>query len=43
MGPFDSLGGRYSLQTALEITYGLRFEISDPNYLLFHMHIAYMA
>ena len=25
-----------------QIKYGLRFEISDPNYLLIHMHIAYM-
>ena len=34
--------GHYSLQTASEIKYDLRFEISDPNYLQIHVHIAYM-
>ena len=28
--------------TASEIKCGLRFEISGPNYLLIHMHIAHM-
>ena len=41
MSPFDSLQGHYSLQTALEVKSDLRFEISDLNYLLAHMHIAY--
>ena len=35
--------GHYSNQTALEVNYNLRFEISDPNYLLIHVHLAYMA
>ena len=39
---FDSLGGHYSLQTASEVKYDLRFEISDLNYLHIHVHIAYM-
>ena len=43
MDPFDSLGGRYSLQTASEIRSDLRFEISDLNYLHIHVHIAYMV
>ena len=34
LGPFGSLWGHHSLQTASEITYGLRFEIRDSNYLL---------
>ena len=32
-----------SLQIASEAKYNLRFEISDPNYVLIHVHIAYMA
>ena len=43
MGPFGSLRGHHSLQTALEVKSDLRFEISDPNYLLIHVHIAYMV
>ena len=43
MGPFGSLQGHYSLQTASEVKSDLRFEISDPNYLLIHVHIADMA
>ena len=43
MVPFDSLGGQYSLQTASVVRSDLRFEISDPNYLLIHVHIAYMV
>ena len=42
MDPFDSLRGHYSLQTASEVKYDLRFEISDLNYLHIHVHIAYM-
>ena len=34
MSPFGSLRGHYSLQTALAVKFDLRFEISDPNYLL---------
>ena len=41
--PFGSLWGHYSLQTASEVKSDLRFEISDPIYLLFHVHIAYMV
>ena len=43
MDPFDSLRGRYSLQTASEVKSDLIFEICDPNYLLIHVHIAYMV
>ena len=43
MVPFDSLRGHYSLQTASEIKYELIFEISDPNYLLIHVLIAYIV
>ena len=39
---FGSLRGQYSLQTASEVNSDLRFEISDPNYLLIHVHIAYI-
>ena len=43
MGPFGSLRGHHSLQTASEFDSDLRFEISDPTYLLIHVHIAYMV
>ena len=43
MDHFGSLRGHYSLQTASEVKSDLRFEISDPNYLLIHVHIAYMV
>ena len=43
MGPFGSLRGHHSLQTASEVKSDLRFEISDPKYLLIHVHIAYMV
>ena len=43
MCPFGSLWGHHSLQTAPEVKSGLRFEISDPNYLLIHVHIAFMV
>ena len=43
MVPFGSLRGHYSLQTDLEVNYGLRFKIIDLNYLLIHVHIAYMV
>ena len=44
MGPLGSLWGHYySLQTASEVKSDLRFEISDPNYILIHVHIAYMV
>ena len=43
MGPFGSLRGHYSLQTAFKVKSDLIFEISDPNYLLIHVHIAYMV
>ena len=43
MDPFDSLRGHYGLQTALEVRYNLRFEISDLNYLHILVHIAYMV
>ena len=33
----------YSLQTASEVKSDLRFQISDPNYLLIHVHIVYMV
>ena len=42
VGPFGSLWGHHSLQTAPEFKSGLRFEISDPIYLLIHVHIDYM-
>ena len=41
MGPFGSLRGHHSLQTASEVKSDLRFEISDPNYLLIRVHITY--
>ena len=40
---FASLRGHYSLQTASEVNSDLRFQISDPDYLLIHVHIAYMV
>ena len=40
---FGSLWGHYSLQTASKVKSDLRFEISDPNYLLIHVHIVYMV
>ena len=43
MDPFGSLRGHYGLQTASEVRSGLRFEISDLNYLHIHVHIAYMV
>ena len=43
MGPFVSLRGHPSLQTVSEVKCNLSFEISDPNYLLVHVHIAYMV
>ena len=43
MVPFDSLRGHYSLQTASEVMSDLRFQISDPNYLLIHVHITYVV
>ena len=43
MDPFGSLRGHYSLQTASEVNYNLRFQISDPDYLLIHVHNAYMV
>ena len=43
MGPFGSLRGHHSLQTASEVKSDLRFEISDPNYLLIHVHIVDMV
>ena len=33
MGPFGSLQGHHSLQTASEIKSDLRFQISDLNYI----------
>ena len=42
MERFGSLRGHYSLQTASEVKSYLIFHISDPNYLLIHVHIAYM-
>ena len=42
LNPFGGLGGRYSLQTASEVRYAHRFEISDFEYLHIHVHIAYM-
>ena len=43
MVPFDSLRGHYSLQTASEVMSDLIFQISDPDYLLVHVHIVYMV
>ena len=43
MGPFGSLGGHHNLQTASEVKSDLRFEISDPNYLIIHVHFASMV
>ena len=43
MGTFGRLRGHYSLQTASEDKFDLRFEISDPNYLLIHVHIVSMV
>ena len=43
MAPFGSLSGHHSLKTAWEIKSDLRFEISDLNYLDFHVYIAYMV
>ena len=43
MDPFDSLGGYYGLQTASEVKFDLRFEISDPDYVLIHVLIALAA
>ena len=43
MVPFDSLWGHYSLQTASEDKFDVRFDISCLNYLLIHVHIAYMV
>ena len=40
MGPFGSLRGHHSLQTASEVKSDLRFEISDPKYLHSHEYIA---
>ena len=42
MGFFDSLRDHYSLETPSDVKSDLRFEISDPNYLLIHVHIAYI-
>ena len=43
MDPFGSLRGHHSLQIASEVKSDHIFEISDPNYLLIHVHIAYMV
>ena len=43
MDHFGSLRGHYNLQTASEVKSYLIFQISDPNYLLIHVHIAYMV
>ena len=49
-GVFGRPGGKcswdrdISLQTASEVKFSLRFEVSDLNYLLhIHVHIAYMV
>ena len=42
MDHFGNLRGHYGLQTASEVKSDLIFQISDPSYLLIHMHIAYM-
>ena len=34
MGPFGSLWGHHSLQTASEAKYDLKFELSDFNYII---------
>ena len=36
MGPFGSLRGHHNLQKASKVKSDLRFEISDPNYILIH-------
>ena len=43
MGSFGSLRGHHSLKTASGVKSDLSFEISDPNYLLIHVHIADMV
>ena len=43
MGPYGSLRGHHSLETAWEVKSDLRFEISDPNYLFIHVRIVYMV
>ena len=43
VGPSGSLRGHYSPQTASEVKSDLTFEISDPDYLLIDVHIAYMV
>ena len=43
MDPFDRLGGHYGLQSASDVRSDLGFEISDLNYLLIHVHIAFMV
>ena len=43
MGPFGSLLGHCSLQTASEVKSDFTFEINDPKYLLIHVHIVYMT
>ena len=43
MDHFGSIRGHYSLQTALEVKSDLIFQISDPNYLLIHVHITSMV
>ena len=40
---FGSLWGHCSLQTASEVKSDLRFKISDPNYLLIHVHVVDMV
>ena len=42
MGPFGSLRGHHSLQTASEVKSDLKFKITDLNNILIHVHIAYM-
>ena len=39
MGPFGSLRGHYSLQTASEVKLDLRFEISDLIYPSSHVSL----
>ena len=41
MGSFGSLWGHPTLRTVSEVKSYLRFQISDPNYLLIHVHIVY--
>ena len=43
MGPFGSLRGHHSLQTASEVKSELIFEISDPSYLFIYVHIVDMV